>query len=319
MKLIDIIVPVYNEEETIGQLLKELQKQFEVLPYSYVITVVDDGSTDQTLAVLKCFAAKFPRIKYISFSRNFGHQMALKAGLDRCLGDCAISLDGDMQHPPSLIPSLLQQWEQGYDVVYTIRKETKTHKNFLKRKTSNLFYRVMNRLANLDMEKGSADFRLVDKKVVEVLKGFDEHELFFRGLAKWVGFNQTGVEYTANERKCGRSKYTVKKMVQFAIQGITSFSTKPLYYAAYLGLIFSLSSLLYVPYALISHYFGYTVSGWTSIVVIIAFFGGLQLCILGIIGLYLGKVFMQGKNRPLYIIKESSTQHERQLVYSFEL
>ena len=141
MKLIDIVVPVYNEEETIGLLLKKIQQQFEVLPYSYIITVVDDGSTDQTLAVLKTFAAKFPHIKYISFSRNFGHQMALKAGLDRCLGDCAISLDGDMQHPPSLIPVLLQQWEQGYDVVYTIRKEAKTGKNFFKRKTSDFFYR----------------------------------------------------------------------------------------------------------------------------------------------------------------------------------
>ncbi|MDQ6609070.1 MAG: glycosyltransferase family 2 protein, partial [Bacteroidota bacterium] len=261
--------------------------------------------TDQTLAVLKCFATQFTCIKYISFSRNFGHQMALKAGLDRCLGDCAISLDGDMQHPPSVIPALLQQWEQGYDVVYTIRKDTRTHQNFLKRSTSNLFYRLMNRLANLDMEKGSADFRLVDKKVVKVLKRFDEHELFFRGLVKWVGFKQIGIEYTANERKGGRSKYTVKKMVRFAVQGITSFSTKPLYYAAYLGLLFSLSSLLYVPYALISYYFGYTVSGWTSIVVIIAFFGGLQLCILGIMGLYLGKIFMQSKGRPLYIIKES--------------
>lgn len=305
MKQVDVVVPVYNEEETIGLLLAEIIHQFDHLPYTCQITVVDDGSTDQTLKVIKCFAANHPAIKYISFSRNFGHQMALKAGLDACSGDCTISMDGDMQHPPSLIPVLLAQWEQGYDVVYTIRKDNKESENFFKRKTSTFFYRLMNRLANLDMEKGSADFRLLDKKIVEVLKGFDEHELFFRGLVRWVGFKQIGVDYTAGERKGGRSKYTVRKMMRFAIQGITSFSNKPLYFAAYLGLVFSLSSLLYIPYALASYFLGHVVSGWTSIIVIITFFGGLQLCILGIIGLYLGKVFMQSKKRPLYIVRES--------------
>ena len=305
MKRIDVIIPVYNEQENIGLLLQEVELQLSALPYEYDILVVDDGSTDETLNVLRCMANNSVNISFISLSRNFGHQMALKAGLDKSTADCVISLDGDFQHPPSLIPKLLEHWSNGYDVVYTLRKDSNGNTSFFKRKTSNLFYRLMNRLANLDMEKGSADFRLMDKKVVDVLKGFDEHELFFRGLVKWVGFNQTGIEYTANERKGGRSKYTLRKMARFAIQGITSFSTRPLYFAAYLGMAFSLTSLLYIPYAVISHYSGHTVSGWTSIVMIIVFFGGLQLCILGIIGLYLGKVFMQGKNRPHYIIKES--------------
>lgn len=305
MKTVDVIIPVYNEQETIGLLLREVQRQFEDLPYAYTVTVVDDGSTDQTLTAVKCFAGRYAGIRYLSLSRNFGHQMALKAGLDHAKGDCAISLDGDLQHPPALIPRLLQKWEEGYDVVYTIRKETGSGESFFKRKTSNLFYRLMNRLASLDMEKGSADFRLLDKKIVTVLKGFDEHELFFRGLVKWVGFKQTGIEYKAAARQGGRSKYTFKKMARFAVQGITSFSTKPLYYAAYLGMAFSLTALLYLVYAFVSHYAGHTVSGWTSIVMIIAFFGGLQLCILGVIGLYLGKVFIQGKSRPHYLIKES--------------
>ncbi|MGZ3853487.1 MAG: glycosyltransferase, partial [Flavisolibacter sp.] len=162
----------------------------------------------------------------------------------------------------------------------------------------------MNRLAGLDIEKGSADFRLLSKKVLYTLQGIDEHELFFRGLVKWVGFRQVGVTYKANPRTSGQSKYSFGKMLRFAVQGITSFSTKPLYLAAYLGFTFSLLSLLYVPYALTSYFLGHVVSGWASIIVTIAFFGGLQLSILGIIGLYIGKVFMQGKKRPLYIIKE---------------
>jgi dolichol-phosphate mannosyltransferase len=304
MKLVDIVVPVYNEQETIAELLQEVRRVFDLLPYSYVMTLVDDGSTDETLAVVKCFAARDARIKFISLSRNFGHQAALKAGLDKVHGDCVITMDGDMQHPPKKIPDLLYYWEEGYDVVYTIRKEAKARPGYFKRKTSDIFYRVMNRLADLDVEKGSADFRLMDKKVADELKNFKEHELFYRGLVKWMGFKQIGIEYEPAARHAGRTKYTVMKMIRFALQGITSFSTQPLYFAAYLGLTFSLSSLLYIPYAFISYYFGRAVNGWTSVVVIITFFGGLQLCILGIIGLYLGKVFMQGKNRPLYIIKE---------------
>ena len=164
----------------------------------------------------------------------------------------------------------------------------------------------MNHMADLEMEEGTADFRLLSKQVVDVLRDLTEHELFFRGLVKWMGFAQIGLEYTPNERISGKSKYTLKKMVRFALTGITSFSTKPLYVAAYLGFFFSIVSFLYFPYAVFSYYFGSTISGWASVIVTIAFFGGLQLCILGIIGLYLGKVFMQVKHRPLYIIKESN-------------
>ena len=305
MKTVDIIVPVYNEQENIGCLVAAIKQVFVPLQYNYTIILVDDGSRDQTFQVIKALASQDERLNYISFSRNFGHQNALKAGLDKSTGDCAISLDGDMQHPPELIPELLAKWEQGFDVVYTIRLEG-TKEGIVKKATSGWFYKVMNSMSDLEMEEGTADFRLISKQVVDVLRDFTEHELFFRGLVKWMGFSQIGIEYIPNERTWGKSKYTLKKMVRFALQGITSFSTKPLYVAAYLGFFFSLVSLLFLPYALFSYYFGEAISGWTSVIVTIAFFGGLQLCILGIIGLYLGKVFMQVKHRPLYIIKETN-------------
>lgn len=303
MKHIDIIVPVHNEEDNVGLLIQSVHTIFKSLSaYSYSILFVDDGSTDKTLEVLRALSKSDAKVKYLSFSRNFGHQNALKAGLDHSTGDCAISMDGDMQHPAEVIPAMIAKWEEGYDVVYTIRKDTNT--DYLKRKTSNLFYTVLNRMADIDMEKGTADFRLLSQPVVNVIKDLSEYDLFFRGLVKWMGFNQYAIEYVPQQRNAGKSKYTYKKMIRFALQGITSFSTRPLYAAAYLGFMFSLLSLLYIPYAFISYYFGHPVNGWTSMIVTIAFFGGLQLTILGIIGLYLGKLFMQSKGRPLYIVKE---------------
>ncbi|RYY85459.1 MAG: glycosyltransferase [Chitinophagaceae bacterium] len=306
MKQVDIVIPVYNEAENIAALVHAVKGVMDGLPYNYGFILVDDGSSDGTLSVLQGLCAIDPRIRYRSFSRNFGHQAALKAGLDASTADCAISLDGDFQHPPELIPQLLQRWEDGYDVVYTLRKDAGKQASNFKRWTSDQFYNFMNRMADLEMEKGSADFRLLDRKCVLVLQKMREHEPFFRGLVKWIGFRQVAIEYQPAERRAGRSKYTFRKMMRFALQGITSFSTKPLYFAAYLGFVFSLASLIYLPYALISYYFGHVVSGWTSVIVTITFFGGLQLCILGIIGLYLGKVFMQGKDRPMYLVRDES-------------
>lgn len=304
-KKIAIVIPVCNEQENIPAMIGMLKKVLAVTPYVYTITFVDDGSTDQTLEVLKTQAIQDPTILYISLSRNFGHQNALKAGLDLAEGDCMIMMDGDMQHPPELLPDLLEKWEAGYDIVYTIRRDHK-EMPLMKRKTSTLFYDLINTLSDIELEPGTADFRLMDVKVVQVFRTFTETDLFMRGLVKWMGFTQIGIEYDPAQRMVGKSKYTVKKMMRFALQGITSFSTRPLYIAAYLGFIFSLSSLLYIPYIILSYYFGHTISGWASIVATIAFFGGLQLMILGIIGMYLGKLFVQGKQRPHYIVKESN-------------
>lgn len=304
-KRISIVIPVCNEEANIAIVIAALQDVFQPLPYAYDVCFVDDGSTDGTLDELKQQSANHTNLFFISLSRNFGHQNALKAGLDMVDGDCVIMMDGDMQHPPDLIPELIQQWALGYDIVYTIRKDHK-EMPLMKRKTSNMFYNLINNLSDIELEQGTADFRLMDKKVVEVFRAFKEIDLFMRGLIKWMGFRQMGIEYDPAQRTKGKSKYTLKKMIRFALQGITSFSTRPLYLAAYLGFIFSVLSLLYVPYIIWSYYFGHAISGWASMIATIAFFGGLQLMILGIIGMYLGKLFMQSKQRPHYIVKESN-------------
>lgn len=304
-KKISIVVPACNEEGNIPVLVEALENVLSKLDYDYQLIFVDDGSTDGTLALLKAISTTKPHIRYIGLSRNFGHQNALKAGLDLAGGDAVIMMDGDMQHPPELIPIMLEQWEAGNDIVYTIRKD---HQDMpmMKRKTSNMFYNLINNLSDIELEQGTADFRLMDRRVVNVFREFKETDLFLRGLVKWMGFQQSGIEYEPAERLKGKSKYTMKKMIRFALQGITSFSTKPLYIATYLGMCFSLISLLYVPYIIYSYYFGHAISGWTSIIATIAFFGGLQLMILGIIGMYLGKLFQQSKQRPHYIVKETN-------------
>jgi polyisoprenyl-phosphate glycosyltransferase len=305
MKHVALVIPVFNEEENIKVLVAAIKAVFEQLPYTYNIILIDDGSRDGSLQVVQELSKTDDRIRFISFSRNFGHQNALKAGLDHANADCAISLDADMQHPPSLIPEMLQKWEEGYDVVYTVRKSA-DGLSVLKKRSSSIFYKVLNWLSEVDVEVGTPDFRLVSKPVIEVLRNLNEYDLFYRGLVKWVGFKQTALEYEENLRLAGKSKYTFKKMFRFALQGITSFSIHPLYAAAYLGFFISVASVLYLPYALYSYYFGHVISGWTSVIVTVAFFGGLQLTILGIIGIYLGKLFMQAKGRPLYIVKETN-------------
>lgn len=306
-KLVTFVIPACNEQANVPVMVQSINNMMEPLKYEYRILFVDDGSTDQTLAVIKAAAANNNHIQYVSLSRNFGHQNALKAGLDRAEGNCVIMMDADLQHPPELIPVLLQKWEEGTDMVYTIRKE-QTDLSLLKRKTSAMFYDIINNMSDIELEQGTADFRLMDRKVVDAFKLIREHDLFIRGLVKWMGFSQAGVAYYPAPRLSGESKYTIKKMVRFALQGITSFSTKPLYMAAYLGFSFALLSLFYIPYIIYSFYQGETVSGWASIIAAIAFFGGLQLMILGIIGLYLGKLFMQSKSRPHYLVKETNLQ-----------
>lgn len=304
-KTISIVIPVCNERGNLPLLMEEIKTVFSQLAYDYSLIFVEDSSTDGTLEYIKDCAQKTNNIFYVALTKSFGHQNALKAGLDRSRSDAVIMMDGDLQHPPALIPSLIKEWENGNDIVYTIRND---HKEISKMKklTSNLFYEVINNLSEIELEPGTADFRLMSKRVVEVFSQFTEADIFMRGMIKWMGFQQIGIEYTAANRSSGISKYTVKKMMRLALQGITSFSTKPLYIAAYLGLFFSVCSILYIPYIVISLVTGHYVSGWASMIATIAFFGGLQLMILGIIGIYLGKLFMQSKNRPHYIVKESN-------------
>lgn len=304
-KLVSIVIPAFNESENIPRICSEIEKVFSKLQYSYEIIIVADGCTDPTMETIDKLIHQNDHIFFIEFSRNFGHQLALKAGLDNAKGDCVISMDCDLQHPPELIPKLLAKWEKGYEVVYTIRLEDK-NLPMAKRISSRLFYKTLNSLSDVELETGSADFRLLDSKVVSVIRNFYENEPFLRGLFKWIGFKQTSVEFTPCARHCGKSKYSIKKMIKFALQGVTSFSVKPLYVAIYLGFTFSILSVLYIPYVVYAIQSGKEVTGWASIIMTIVFFGGLQLIILGIIGIYMGKMFMQAKNRPNYIIRSSN-------------
>ena len=305
-KLISILIPVYNEEGNVPAITKAIQEVFANLAFDFEIVFVNDGSADNSLSIIKKIAETQTNIFYISFSRNFGKDNALLAGLKYANGDAIVTIDADLQHPPEMIPEMLALWEQGNDIVYTHRENKNEHASNFNQFTSKMFYRIVNNLSDVELEDGIADYRLLDKKVVNVLNNLHEDRPFFRGLVKWVGFQQKGIPYTPNPRIAGETKYSTKALTRLALQGITSFSVKPLTIAIYLGLTFSVLSTLYIPYVLISLYKGYAISGWTSIIVTIAFFGGLQLMILGILGIYLGKLFMQSKQRPHFIIKESN-------------
>lgn len=304
-KRLDIILPAHNERGNIVPIYTEITEALEKTNYDYFILFVDDGSTDDTLQQIKNLAIVDNKVKFIELSRNFGHQNAIKAGLDASSAEVIIMMDCDLQHPPHLINELLQQYEQGYDVVRTHRIESK-NEGYLKRKSSNVFYRILNKVSDIELEKGSADFRLVSGGAVDQLKSFNEFDLFYRGLIKWMGFKQISIEYMPSERLTGITKYTYKNMLRFGLKGFTSFSIKPLYAAAYLGLFFSIVSVLYIPYIIHSFYVGTEVPGWASVIATVAFFGGLNLMILGIIGIYLSKLFIQSKNRPHYIVKASN-------------
>jgi len=305
MKKIDIVVPCYNESENIRPLYEAIKEVFakELPDYDFNLLLVNDGSHDSSLLVLQQLAKEDNRVKYLSFSRNFGHQLAVKAGLDHAFAPAVISMDADLQHPPALIPTLIGKWEEGAQVVATLRTYPEEISK-KKRKSSQQFYKLLNLLSDIEIKEGSADFRLLDQAVVEVIRHMRENEPFLRGMVPWVGFTQVYVPYTAQARYAGETKYTIKKMFQLALSGVTSFSVKPLYFAVFLGFFFSLLSVLYVPYVIYSFLNGSEISGWASLIMTIVFFGGLQLIILGIIGVYIGKIFTQTKERPAYIIQE---------------
>lgn len=306
MKKISIVIPAYNEEGNLSEIRKAIDHVFHKLPnYKYEIIFVNDGSRDRTQDFLEDMSLSFPEVRYIEFSRNFGHQYAVKAGLDLADGNAVISMDADLQHPPALIPEMIRKWEEGYDIVYTIRKYPKSISRF-KRSTSDFFYRILSKLSDVELEKGSSDFRLLDASVIDVIRDGTESDVFLRGLVKWVGFRQYAIPFVAGERFAGESKYSLGKMFRFAFTGITAFSVKPLYLAAYLGFFFSLVSLLYIPYVIYSFINHSEISGWASLIMTVVFFGGVQLIILGILGIYMGKIFKQIKGRPNYIIRSKN-------------
>ena len=314
-KTLSIVIPTFNEEKNIAHLINELDRTLSLTEYEYEYVFVNDGSKDETMAALKTAAWSNPKVYYIELSRNFGKDYALKAGIDMARGDAVITMDADLQHPPHLLPQMLQQWEDGYDVVYTYREDSNPHADRFQKMASMLFYKFINRLSDLTLENGISDFRLLDRKVVDEMHKITEYEIFFRGMTKWVGFLQMGIPYTPAARHTGEASYSFARLLKLAIGSIMAFSVKPLYIATGLGLFFSLASLLYIPYVLISYFYGFdAVSGWASLIATVAFFGGLQLLVLGIIGSYLGKIFIQTKNRPNYIVRSTNMVKKHDIV-----
>lgn len=306
---VSVVIPVLNEGDNIQPLLNRLLPVIEKYD-DYEVIFVDDGSTDNTVEVIENLHQTNNKINHISFSRNFGHQFALRAGLEHASGNCVISMDGDLQHPPEMIDKLIEEWQNGYDVVYTMRKDTKSISLF-KRVTSGLFYNIFSFFSGLKLPKGSADFRLLDEKVCHALSSFQENNLFLRGIVFWMGFKQKAVHYVVEKRFSGTSSYTLKKMIMFALHGATSFSIKPLRLAVYLGLLIAGFGAIFTAYVLYQKLFGGSViTGWASLMSVVLILGGVQLFVMGIIGEYVGMVFMETKRRPKYIIQKTTLSKE---------
>jgi dolichol-phosphate mannosyltransferase len=303
---ISVIIPAFNESGNIIPLVTRLNEVLNEYPDRQIL-FIDDGSTDNSLQILHQLHQQDNRIGYISFSRNFGHQHALRCGIDYADGDCVISMDGDLQHPPELIPEMIKKWQEGYDIVYTQRTEEEGIGVF-KKMTSALFYKLMNYLSDVTLEPGTADFRLLDARVANVIRNSHEQGLFVRGFISWMGFRQYKITYRAAPRYSGSTKYSIRKMLSFALNGITSFSIKPLRFSIIAGALISALAFVYAMYAVMLYLFypEKAVPGWASVLVSVLFIGGIQLLFLGVLGEYLGKLFMQAKQRPGYIIKESS-------------
>ncbi|WP_184545147.1 glycosyltransferase family 2 protein [Mucilaginibacter sp. FT3.2] len=303
---LSIIIPSHNEQNNIGYLIQALTKTLTPTDYDFELIFVDDGSSDNTLNEIKFNAEVYTNVFYVELSKNFGKDNALKAGIMMATGDAVVTMDADMQHPPNMILKMLEYWENGHDIVYTYRENANPHARLYQKATSKLFYKGINMLSDIKLENGTADFRLMDEKVVKQLKLIDEYELFLRGIIKWAGFKQIGIPYTPSKRHTGEVSYSFVKLVKLAVGSIMAFSAKPLYLMTGVGLSVSLMAILYIPYVLISFAAGYAVNGWASIIATIAFFGGMQLLVLSIIGVYVGKIFMQSKGRPNYLIRSTN-------------
>lgn len=302
---LSIIVPVYNEAPILQELNERLMKAASSRVSTYEIIYVNDGSRDQSMATLRELSANYAPAHYINFSRNFGHQIAVTAGLEHCTGQMVVIIDGDLQDPPELIPELIDTYRQGYEVVYAQRKK-RQGETYFKKITAKTFYRLMQAITHIDIPLDTGDFRLIDRQVVDVLKRMPEQNKFLRGQIAWMGFRQTAVKFDRAERKAGTTGYTFKKMMKFALDGVTSFSDAPLRLATKLGFAVSLIAFLIILYALFSYFvLERTMTGWTSLIISSTFLGGIQLFFLGVIGEYLSRMNRNLQNRPLYIVAET--------------
>nr|WP_314997553.1 glycosyltransferase family 2 protein [uncultured Campylobacter sp.] len=301
--IISIIAPCYNEEETIEPFLRRIEEILTQINEPYEIVFINDGSKDNTLNILLNAKQNFKNIRIINFSRNFGKEAALTAGLDKARGEAAIPIDVDLQDPPELIKELVAKWREGYDVVLAKRAD-RTSDSFAKRVSADLFYKLNGKISNVDIPNNVGDFRLMSKRVVEALKQLPENQRFMKGLFAWVGFKTTVIEYAREKREAGQSSFNGWKLWNFALDGITSFSTLPLRIWLYIGALVSFLSFLYGSFIILKTLiFGVDLPGYASLAVIMLFLGGIQLIGIGILGEYIGRIYSESKRRPSYIIE----------------
>lgn len=307
MSSLSIIIPLYNEEQVVEKFYTALKAELtKIQNYTHQILFVVDGGGDSTAAILRSIAQHDPAVGLIVLSKNFGHQMALLAGIDYAAGDAVIMMDGDLQHPPSLIPKLITEFEQGADVVHAIRKNTEGI-GFRRALAGKIFYRLMNLISDTPILEGAADFRLISRRVTDIMRHrIRERNLFIRGIVNWIGFRQASVSYVAAKRAGGASKYSLLKLIRFAFSGAISFGRKPLRVASFLGALVALGGFCFVLWTLGEYFFGTPFpAGWATVVILLSVFGGLQLMFLGIIGEYVGAIFDEAKARPHYLVAET--------------
>lgn len=304
-----VVAPVFNEEELVREFYARLKAALEALvPITYEIIFVDDGSRDRTYERLTDIANNDPSVRVLRFSRNFGHQIAITAGIDHARGDAVVVIDSDLQDPPEVIAAFVAKWREGYDVVYGIRRRREGETR-LKLLTASCYYRILKSLTKTDIPVDVGDFRLMSRRAAEHFKQLREHDRFIRGLVSWIGFKQTGVPYERDRRYAGTTKYPWRKMIKFALDGITSFSSAPLKLATLLGYASSFLAFLYLCSVFVQKLMGHTVQGWATIMVALLFIGGIQLICIGIVGEYVGRIFNEIKQRPLYIVESIYESH----------
>jgi len=311
-KLISILIPAYNEEEVLDMLYDRLDKLAnDNDDYTFEFVFVNDGSRDGTLDILKAYAERDSRMAFINLSRNFGKEIAMIAGFDHVKGDAMVIIDADLQDPPELIPEMIKYWEEGYDDVYAKRR-SREGESWFKKKTSTWYYHLLQKSTRIPIQRDTGDFRLLDRRAIEALKEFRESERFTKGMFSWIGFKKKEILYDRDPRAAGTTKWNYAKLIDLAIDGITSFTTAPLRITTFIGGTISLVAFVYILYLLIRPLFGVpTGGGYSSIMAVVLFLGGVQLLSLGVIGEYIGRIFNESKRRPLYFVEEYHEAHHK--------
>lgn len=305
--LISVVVPIFNEEMNVRKLYKRIEETMNLVENPYEIIFVNDGSRDASMPVILSIAEENSSVKFIDLSRNFGHQIAITAGIEHAVGDYIVIMDGDGQDPPELIPTLYEKAKEGFEVVYAKRK-SRQGETWLKKFTAKLFYRLLSKMTKVEIPLDTGDFRLIHRKIQRVLKHMPEQDKYLRGQIAWIGFNSTFVEYDREERMGGETKFSYSKMLKFAMDGVVSFSSWPLKLATILGFSVSLVAFGMILYSVYQKFFGYTIQGWTSLQISILFLGGVQLIGMGMLGEYISRMSENVKNRPTYVVKKSNIQ-----------